>query len=65
MDPILQQIYSTVLDAAPYVLAAYVLLWVGFFGYVSFILRRIGRLEKEIGVLEDSVARRTGSNPAS
>ena len=39
MDPVLQEIYKTVLDAAPYVLAAYVLLWLGLFGFVFFVLR--------------------------
>ena len=59
MDPVLQEIYSTVLDAAPYVIAAYVLLWVG---YVAFVLIRIGRVEKEVAVLEDSVEQRTRSS---
>jgi CcmD family protein len=62
MDPVLQEIYSTVLDAAPYVIAAYVLLWVGLFGYVAFVLIRIGRVEKEVAVLEDSVEQRTRSS---
>jgi hypothetical protein len=60
MDPVLQEIYSTVLDAAPYVIAAYVLLWVGLF--VAFVLIRIGRVEKEVAVLEDSVEQRTRSS---
>ncbi len=60
MDPVLAEIYRTVLGAAPYVLAAYGLLWVGLFGYVAFLLVRVGGLEKRLGVIEDSVRRRSG-----
>ena len=63
MDPVLQEIYSTVLDAAPFVIAAYALLWVGLFGYVTFIIIRIGRVEKEVAVLEDSIQQRSTPAP--
>jgi len=59
MDPVLQEIYRTVLDAAPYVIAAYALLWVGLGGYIFFVLRRLAGVEREIAVLEESLARRT------
>ena len=58
MDPVLEEIYRTVLGAAPYVLAAYTLLWVGLFGYVFLTLRRVARVETEIAVLEESLERR-------
>lgn len=58
LDPVLADIYKTVLGAAPYVLAAYVLLWVGLFGYITFVMVRLGGLEKQIAVLEEAVARR-------
>jgi CcmD family protein len=58
MDPVLAEIYKTVLGAAPYVLAAYVLLWVGLFGYVAFVMVRMTGLEKQIAVLEEAMARR-------
>jgi CcmD family protein len=58
MDPVLQEIYKTVLGAAPYVLAAYTLLWVGLFGYVAFIMVRMNGLEKQIAVLEEAMSRR-------
>jgi hypothetical protein len=65
VDPILAEIYKTVLGAAPYVLAAYVLLWVGMFGYITFVLVRLGGLEKQIAVLEEALARRDGKTPAA
>jgi len=58
MDPVLQEIYKTVLGAAPYVLAAYTLLWVGMFGYVAFVMTRMTRLEQQIGVLEEAMSQR-------
>lgn len=61
MDPVLQEIYKTVLDAAPFVLAAYVLLWVGLFGYVFFVLRRVTKVEAELAVVEAAIERRGGA----
>jgi CcmD family protein len=58
MDPVLAEIYKTVLGAAPYVLAAYVLRWVGLFGYVAFVMVRMNGLEKQIAVLEEAMSRR-------
>jgi len=58
MDPVLQDIYRTVLGSAPYVLAAYVLLWAGLMGYIALGIRRVTKLEKQMSVLEDSLARR-------
>lgn len=66
MDPILEEIYRNVVGAIPYVIAAYALLWLGLFGYITFVLRRLGGLEKQISVLESSMARRDGaSGPAN
>lgn len=59
MDPVLAEIYVTVLGAAPYVIGAYAMLWVGLGGYVFFVLRRLSGVEREIAVLEESVARRS------
>jgi len=60
MDPVLQEIYKTVIDAAPYVLAAYTLLWIGLFGYVFLVLRRVTQVERELAVVEAAVERRAG-----
>jgi len=62
MDPVLTEIYRTVLGAAPYVLAAYFLLWLGLMAYVAFGLRKVTALEKQLEVLEESIARRGGTS---
>ena len=65
MDPILEEIYRNVVGALPYVIAAYTLLWLGLFGYVAFVLRRLGGLEKQISVLESTMARRDAAQSAA
>lgn len=55
MDPILAEIYSTVLDAAPFVIAAYVLLFLILCGYVVFIMGKLKRTEKKLAALEEHV----------
>ena len=58
MDPILKEIYSLVLPSAPFVIGVYVVAWVGLFGYVTVVLRRLSRIESELGVVEESIARK-------
>jgi len=53
------ELYRLALTDAPYVIAAYGVLWVALIGYVTLVLRRIMRLEKEVVVLEESLERRT------
>ena len=52
------ELYALVLQDAPYVIAAYGVLWVALCVYVTMVLRRIMRMEKEIAVLESTVERR-------
>jgi len=58
MDPTNAELYRLVLPDAPYVVAAYAVLWVALIGYVSLVLSRLMRLEKEMHLVEESVARR-------
>jgi len=55
------ELYRLALTDAPYVIAAYAVLWLAFAGYLTIVLRRIMRLEKEVGVLEDAVERRVSN----
>lgn len=55
MDPVLAEIYSTVLDAAPFVIAAYALLFLVLCGYVVFVMTKLSRTEKKIAALEEHV----------
>lgn len=58
MDPTNTELYRLALHDAPYVIAGYGILWVAMVGYVTIVLRRIMRLEKEVVALEDSLERR-------
>jgi CcmD family protein len=54
MDPTNKELYTLVIADAPYVIAGYAVLWVALCVYVTMILRRIMRLEKELMILEES-----------
>ena len=55
MDSILAEIYSTVLTAAPFVIAAYALLFLILLVYVAFILTKLKTTEKKIDALAEHV----------
>jgi hypothetical protein len=56
MDPILAEIYSTVLDAAPYCIAAYVLMWLVLLLYVVFAVQSQKNSERQMAALEEALA---------
>jgi len=60
VDPTNLELYRLALTDAPYVIWAYAILWIAFVGYLTLVLRRILRLEKEVAVLEQAVERRAG-----
>ncbi|PKQ15109.1 MAG: hypothetical protein CVT67_10975 [Actinobacteria bacterium HGW-Actinobacteria-7] len=55
------ELYRLALTDAPFVIAAYAVLWVAFVGYLTLVLRRMMRLEKEVVLLEEAVNRRSTS----
>lgn len=61
MDGTLGQIYSLVLPQAPYVIAAYGILWIALVAYVAFVFKRLGGIEKQLVVVEEVLARKQGS----
>lgn len=52
MDPILSEVYSTVLSAAPYVIAAYVGILLALFAFVLLLWRKSKRTEADIDALK-------------
>lgn len=52
MDPILAEVYSTVLPATPFVIAAYVGIWVALAVYVLVLSRRAKRTERDLDALK-------------
>lgn len=58
MDPILAEAYSTVLPAAPFVIAAYVGIWIALFVYVFVLSRRAKRTREDIDALREALKSR-------
>ena len=58
MNPIRADIYSTILPSAPYIIAAYALLWVALLAYVLIIFRGTKKATAQLMLLEEAVADR-------
>lgn len=56
MNPVLEQIYATILPSAPFVIAAYALMWCALCVYVVFALSRLRKTEAQLAVLERTLA---------
>lgn len=52
MNPILQDIYSTIIPSAPFIIAAYALFWVVLLVYVVKLARTTQKLSRDIDTLE-------------
>jgi hypothetical protein len=55
MDPILAEIYSTVLTAAPYVIGAYALMWLVLLVYVLIVVLGLKKTERQMAALEEAL----------
>lgn len=64
MNPVLAEIYSTILPSAPFVIVAYVGILVALFIYVFFIISKLHRTEKKLAALEERVEELTASREA-
>ena len=56
MNPILVDIYSTVAPSAPFIIAAYALVWVALLIYVVVVTRNLKKTEARMSVLEEALA---------
>ncbi|MBR2521939.1 MAG: CcmD family protein, partial [Coriobacteriales bacterium] len=54
---ILADIYSTVVPSAPYIIAAYALIWVALLVYVVFVVKGLRKTEREMAALEALIAK--------
>lgn len=61
MNPILSDIYSTVIPSAPFIIAAYALVWVALLVYVLIVIRGLKKTEAQMAVLEEAVRTKAGS----
>ena len=56
MNPVLVEIYSTVVPSMPFIIGAYVLMWVAILVYVLMIMLGYKKAERQMAVLEEAVA---------
>ena len=58
MNSVLEEIYSTIIPSAPYIIAAYALVWAILFIYVFIVIRGLKKTEKQMAVLEEELDER-------
>ncbi len=63
MNPILEEIYSTIIPSAPYLIAAYVLVLAALLVWLFVQFRRQSTLSRRLDVLEEEQAEREDSHP--
>lgn len=56
MNPVLAEIYSTVIPSAPYIIGAYALVWAALLVYVIIIMRGTKKAQQQMTLLEEQVA---------
>ena len=59
MNAVLEEIYSTILPSAPYVVAAYALVFVCLLVWVLIMFNRQNNLDKKLTALEEEICERT------
>ncbi len=62
MNPVLAEIYSTIIPSAPYIIAAYALMWAALLIYVFMIVRGLKKTEAQMSILEEQVAELRAQN---
>lgn len=55
MNPVLEEIYSTIIPSVPFVIGAYVLVFLVLFAYVAFVLMKLKGVERKMDALEERV----------
>lgn len=62
MNAVLAEIYSTIIPSAPYIIAAYALVWLVLFVYVFIVVRGLKKTEARMSVLEEVLAEAEAKN---
>ena len=60
MNPVLADIYSTVIPSAPFIIAAYAIVWLVLLVYVIMVVRGLKKTEAQMALLEESLLERKG-----
>jgi hypothetical protein len=65
MNPILADIYSTVVPSMPFIIGAYVLVWAALLVYVIIVVRGLKKTEAQMVALEESVRAIRNDRPSN
>ncbi len=65
MNSILEEIYSTIIPSAPYIIAAYALVVVVLFIFLFAQYRKLAGLERKVQLLEEASAEAAGEGEAA
>ena len=60
MNPVLADIYSTVIPSAPFIIAAYAIVWLVLLVYVIVVVRGLKKTEAQMALLEEALLERQG-----
>ena len=60
MNPILADIYATVIPSAPFIIAAYAILWLALLVYVIKVVSGLKKTEAQMAVLEEAIRAKEG-----
>ena len=52
MNPILAEIYSTIIPSAPFIIAAYVFIWVALLVWIFIVFRKQEKLKAQLDIIE-------------
>ena len=61
MNPILADMYSTVIPSMPFIIGAYAIVWLALLVYVFVIIRGLKKTEAQMAVLEEALAKKNGT----
>lgn len=59
MNPLLEEIYSTVVPSMPYLIGAYVLVWLALMVFVIIVFLKVKKATAQVALLEEAVAERS------
>lgn len=58
MNPILAEIYSTIIPSAPYLIAAYALIWIVLLAFVLVVHRNVKKANDRMALIEEELKKR-------
>ena len=58
MNPVLAEIYSTIIPSAPYLIAAYALIWLVLLAFVFVVHRNVKKANDRMALIEEELEKR-------